>query len=413
MSAPQPHPFLVVLQLCANVSPRPSNTVKMMALFPLLRFINAFTFVKIGKLQAAKCKKILIAPLDWGLGHTTRCVPVMRYLQGLGLQPVFAGNDWQRRFIDKTFNNIETIHIDGYNVRYGERNSGFLYSILLQVPRIFRTIYAEHRWLMELTERESFAGIISDNRYGLYHPTIPSVIMTHQLEVQSGMGNTANKGLQRMHYRYLQRFGECWVPDVADSPNLSGKLGHPDKLPPNTYYIGLLSQLEAAADEEKDNSLVILLSGPEPQRSVLSALLWEQLYHYPGTIHFVEGSIDAETPKDIPEHIHHYKQLNRTELLPLLSKAGMVICRSGYSTLMDLLRLKQKAILIPTPGQTEQEYLGKHMMGLGIFYCQGQKNLELSKALARATHFSYLSSGIGDEGFQQHQEVIDRWLTRL
>ncbi|MBS1689987.1 MAG: hypothetical protein JSS96_14755, partial [Bacteroidetes bacterium] len=343
------------------MSKEPNNMMKMMALFPVLRFINAFTFVKIGKLQSAKCKKILIAPLDWGLGHTTRCVPIIRYLLSQEQRPVFAGNEWQRNFINKTFSNIETIHLDGYNVRYGKTNSGFLYSLLLQVPRIYKTIRAEHKWLIEKAEEEKFDGIISDNRYGLFHPDIPSIVMTHQLEIQSGMGSMADKSLQKVHYRYLQRFNECWVPDAAGSPNLSGKLGHPNTTPSNTYYIGLLSQLDVMAGSERDNSLLILLSGPEPQRSMLSSLLWEQLYHYTGTVHFVEGSNEAVPPKDIPEHVRYHKQLNRTELLPLLSKAGMVICRSGYSTLMDLLRLKQKAILIPTPGQTEQEYLGRYL----------------------------------------------------
>lgn len=327
---------------------------------------------------------------------------------------MFAGNEWQRNFINNTFNNIETIHLDGYNVRYGKKSSGFLYSILLQVPRIFKTVRTEHKWLIEKVKQEEFAGIISDNRYGIFHPDIPSVIITHQLQVQSNLGSMADLSMQKMHYRYLERFNECWVPDVAGQPNLSGKLGHPGRLPANTHYLGHLSQLgKTLPDNQKDNSLLILLSGPEPQRSILSSLLWEQLYHYLGTVHFVEGTADAVAPENIPAHINYYKQLNNEELLPLLSKASMVICRSGYSTLMDLVRLQQKAILIPTSGQTEQEYLGKYLQEQGIFYCQGQKNFELSKALAGAARFPYLSAGAGMESFEQYRGVIDKWLTRL
>ena len=388
--------------------------VKMMALFPVLRFINAFTFVKIGKLQSAKCKKILIAPLDWGLGHTTRCVPIIRYMLSLGQRPVFAGNEWQRNFINKSFSDIETIHLDGYNVRYGKTNSGFLYSLLLQVPRIYKTIRAEHKWLIDKAEEAHFDGIISDNRYGLFHPGIPSVVMTHQLEIQSGMGSMADKSLQKVHYRYLERFNECWVPDLAGTDSLSGKLGHPEALPKANSYIGFLSQLQATeTPAEHDNSLLILLSGPEPQRSILSALLWEQLYHYMGKIHFVEGSATAETPKDIPSHITHYKQLNNEQLLPLLQNAKLVICRSGYSTLMDLVRLNKKAILIPTPGQTEQEYLGKYMQQQGIFYCQSQKIFKLSRALAAAAQFPYRSIGVGAASFELYRPALDKWLQRL
>lgn len=388
--------------------------MKMIALFPVLRFINAFTFVKIGKLQSAKCKKILIAPLDWGLGHTTRCVPMIRCMLSLGQHPVFAGNEWQRNFINKSFSNIETIHLDGYNVRYGKTNSGFLYSLLLQVPRIYKTIRAEHKWLMEKAEEQHFDGILSDNRYGLFHPAIPSVVMTHQLEIQSGMGNVADKSLQKVHYRYLERFNECWVPDLAGTDSLSGKLGHPEALPKASSYIGLLSQLQATeTPDENDKSLLILLSGPEPQRSILSALLWEQLYHYIGKIHFVEGSAAAETPKNIPPHITHYKQLNNEQLLPLLQNAKLVICRSGYSTLMDLVRLNKKAILIPTPGQTEQEYLGKYLQEQGVFYCQSQKTFELSRALAGAGQFPYRSIGAGTSSFELYRPVLDKWLQSL
>ena len=358
-------------------------------------------------------KRILIAPLDWGLGHTARCVPIIRSILRRGHIAIVAGNSWQRSFIEKTFAAINFVHLDGYNVIYSEWNRFAQAGLISQLPGLMKTINNEHKWLQPVVKELGINGIISDNRYGLYHPHIPSVIVTHQLQVQTGMGAFTDRSVQKLHYKYLDRFNETWVADVPGTPNLGGKLSHTAMLPKQVKYIGLLSQLtEEKQEAASDGSLLILLSGPEPQRSILSELLWQQAVEHTGKIVFVEGSESVTMPLPIPPHITYHKRLTHEALAPLMQKAGMVICRSGYSTLMDLVALNKKAILIPTPGQTEQEYLGRHLMEQGVFYSTPQKSFVLSEALHAANEFPHHTLALADV-YNNYEDVLHQWLESL
>lgn len=305
-------------------------------------------------------------------------MPVIAHLLDTGHHVTVAGNEWQRQYLQATFPGIDTVHLEGYNVRYSRHRSSFMLSVFGQIPRLLKTIRQEHQWLLKLAAKKHFDGIITDNRYGLYHPSIPSVILTHQPQMLLGMGAVNDKILMKLHYKMLGRFSNTWLVDVPGKPNLAGRLSHPSVLPRNSRYIGLLSQMQATGSDTEEH-LLILLSGPEPQRSILSAMLWQQVQSYKGKVVFVEGSDNAVTPNNIPSHICHYKRITKDELQPLLSKASMVICRSGYSSLMDLTALNKKAIIVPTPGQTEQEYLGRHLHESDVFYSSTQKSFDLHK----------------------------------
>lgn len=354
--------------------------------------------------------RILVAPLDWGLGHTTRCVPVIQHLQSLGHTAVFAGNNWQRQYIVKTFPAIETIHLEGYNVEYSKKGGGFMAKLFAQLPGLLKTIRYEHQWVQQQVEALQIDGIISDNRYGLYHPSIPSVIMTHQVLAQSGMGPFVDNLLRRIHYKQLERFNDCWVVDVPGTPNLAGKLAHPSVMPANAKYIGLLSQVEPMPVSEQH--LLILLSGPEPQRTLLADMLWQQVQQYKGKVVFVEGSDDVTGKSIIPANITYHKRITKEVLQPLIAAANMVVCRSGYSTLMDLVVLGKKAILVPTPGQTEQEFLGRHLHKEGVFYHAPQKGLNLLAALKGAETFPFHKLPLADTQ-NQYKPVLEDWLQKL
>jgi len=351
-------------------------------------------------------RNILVAPLDWGLGHTTRCIPIIRYLLQKGHKITLAGNDWQRKYVENTVPDVATTHLDGYNITYGK--GSLTTALLLQIPALLKKINIEHAWL---AEQKGYDLIISDNRYGLYRKDIPSAIMTHQLSIQTGKGGVADSVLRKMHYRFLERFNETWIVDVAGKHNLAGKLSHPDALPKGGKYIGLLSQLAAPQNEvSAGKHLLILLSGPEPQRSILSAILWKQMKKYKnGKVVFVEGSDDVTTPVNVPTHITYYKKVSGNLLHSLITDASMVICRSGYSTIMDLVRQNKKAILIPTPGQTEQEYLGKHLHTQGMFYSTVQKGFDLEKVLIDTLHFPFKDSGLR-ERFDGYKGVVDGFI---
>lgn len=357
-------------------------------------------------------KKILVAPLDWGLGHTTRCVPLVRHLQEKGHTVTVAGNKTQLKYLSNAFPGIKTISLDGYDISYGKTRWGFVWSILRQLPHIFRTVRQEHQWLLHIQKEHQFDGIISDNRYGLHHAGVPCAIMTHQLQVRTGMGGSSDRLLRGMHYRYLERFKDCWIVDVPGKPNLSGNLAHPKVLPKNARYIGLLTQLDAGRQPAAETHLLILLSGPEPQRTMLSKLLWQQLQDHPGAVVFVEGTEDAPHPANIPSHITYYTRITKDALQPLLTNAGMVVCRSGYSTLMDLASLDKKAILIPTPGQTEQEYLADYLQTEQVYLSLPQQDLDLEMALKQAETFPFRPIPLA-EGYTLYQEVLDQWLKQL
>lgn len=281
-------------------------------------------------------------------------------------------------------------------------------AIARQLPKLLRTIQREHTWLQQVIAEHAIDAVISDNRYGLYSNNIPTVIMTHQLQVLSGKGKTADNLLRKIHYNYLERFGEIWVVDDHNSPGLAGIMSHPVTLPRNAHYIGLLSQ-QKKTEPKGAGYLLVLLSGPEPQRTLLSRMLWKQVQGYNGKVVFVEGSTTSAKPGDIPPHINHYLQLTRQELSPMLSGAELVICRSGYSTIMDLVKLNKKAILIPTPGQTEQEYLAETLQAQGRFISKPQNRFDLQQALIDVRNIQLTNNNYASL-FEQYKQILDNWL---
>lgn len=339
-------------------------------------------------------------------------MPIIQAVIEQGHFPVFAGNDWQRKYISETFRNITSIHLDGYNVRYAKTKAGFLFSFAVQLPRLSKVIKQEHEWLLNIVNEQEIDYIISDNRYGLYHPKIASVFMTHQLEVQSGINDGVDHWLRSIHYKYINRFRECWIVDVEGTPNLSGRLAHPFQLPDTAKYIGLLSQLSDTDYQKAERHLLILLSGPEPQRSLLSDILWAQLQGYKEPVVFVEGSSTVKRRQNISSNISYHMQLTKDALLLLLQTASLVICRSGYSTLMDLVALEKKAIVIPTPGQTEQEYLAKHLHEEGVFYAATQKGFNLASSLSDSFAFPFKKLALTDS-FNRYKPVMQQELDCL
>jgi UDP:flavonoid glycosyltransferase YjiC (YdhE family) len=332
--------------------------------------------------------KILIAPLDWGLGHTTRCIPIIRYLIAQGNEVYVAAEGASARLLLENFPGINLLHLDGYRIQYSRKKEMFTVKILLQVPKILATIKKEHQWLQQQQQIHQFDLVISDNRYGLYHSEIPCVILTHQLQILSGKGGFADAMLRKLHHRLLNRFRKCWVVDEEANGGFSGKLAHPQVLPAHAVYAGLLSQFSGCIPDNSNQNktqILVLLSGPEPMRSQLESMILRQtkaLTTYRFTI--VGGNPLGNMIDDLPKHIIYYTHLNAQKLLPELQKAALVICRSGYSTIMDLAVLGKKALLIPTPGQSEQEYLAAYLKEKKYFQTCTQDALQLAIQIPEA-----------------------------
>ena len=334
--------------------------------------------------------KILVAPLDWGLGHATRCIPIIYTLLASGAQVVLAGNDTQKALLLQEFPACEYLNLKGYNVRYAHSKKAFLWQLTKQLPDINATIQYENRWLKDIVAKEKITGVISDNRYGLYNKTVPCVFITHQLMIKTPLGIVGDKPVQFLNYKKINNFNRCWIPDNAIAPNLSGDLSHPAKMPAIAYdYIGPLSRMKPDVFAKNANHILIMISGPEPQRTLFEKIIFEQLRLYTGTATVVRG-LPADTKRaiDLPNVIVH-NHLSKDLLNIEMCKAGYIICRSGYSSVMDINAVRAKSILVPTPGQTEQEYLGNYLMKSNFAVSCSQNNFNLLQMLEKAKTFSY------------------------
>lgn len=358
-------------------------------------------------------QKILIAPLDWGLGHTTRCIPIIHYLRSRG-HKVYAGAEGNSaKLLKSNFPDLEILDLEGYNIEYAKNKSGFIFKILQQVPKIVATLKAEHRWLDKMHQQYHFDAIISDNRYGLYHKGIKNVILTHQVQILSGMGKLADLILLKWHRGLLERFQQCWIVDTEKTPGLSGKLAHPKRLPANARYIGYLSQFFDTPGQSrmpKPNHFLILLSGPEPMRSQFEAKLWQQcslLNQY--TFTFVAGKSGLAAPEYIPAHIKWHSYMGAAELAEEILDACGMVCRGGYTTLMDLQVLQRPALLVPTPGQTEQEYLAQTLSKVNpAFLYDDQQHFDLEKELAKMLYLHPAPESVPAQPF--FREIVAKWL---
>ena len=352
-----------------------------------------------------KYRKYLISPLDWGLGHATRIIPIIHYLKQLECQIWIACSGPTEKVLKESFPDIPFLKLDGYGVKYPDDKRHFGWKIIGQLPRIISAVKAEHRWLKKNQEIYQWDGVISDNRYGLFHTQLRSVIITHQVNIKTGLGGWVNQIVKWVNRYYLKKFDYCWIPDQSGNINLAGELSH-GSIPANAVYIGPLSRF---TDSNTSNAgyLLIVLSGPEPQRSLLEQILSAQLLNYNGNVKIVRG-LPAETVK--PENtagIEWFNHLPASALQGMIEQAALVICRSGYTTVMDLVRLQKKAILIPTPGQAEQEYLGEYLMQQGIFLSVKQSDFNLYKELEKAAQFS---PGFPSMDYEAFKEVVRKFV---
>lgn len=308
-------------------------------------------------------RSILVAPLDWGLGHASRCVPLIRRLLQDGHTVTLAGTGASGDFLRLHFPTLRFLELPGYAIRYPS-HSGLVPYLGLQIPGLLRSIRKEHEWLEQLLKQASFDQIISDNRYGLWHPDVASVILTHQLYLPLPSSMQWAKGLvQRRLHSWLNRFGEIWVPDHPGKEQLSGALSHPAPGNLRVRYIGPLSRFSTfpvPTADEKNWDVVAVLSGPEPQRSILESLLVARYRDSTVKMRILTGQPLVERSRDNKENIEFIGHLPDEAFADTLVRAKRIYCRSGYSSLMDLDALGLKAVLIPTPGQTEQEYLAEH-----------------------------------------------------
>lgn len=322
-------------------------------------------------------KHILIAPLNWGLGHATRCIPIINALIEHNYEPIIASDGIALHLLKKEFPDIKTIELPSYNIKYSKKGYYFKLKLLKETPKILKAIRAENIMVKNSIDAYNIKGIISDNRLGVYSNKIPSVFITHQLNVLSGSTTWFSS---KMHRQIIKKFDECWIPDIENDPNLSGALGHLKNHDFKIKYIGPLSRFNKI-DGNIIYDLLVLLSGPEPQRTILENILLEQLKVFDGNILFVKGKVEAKQAITKKDPFTIYNFMLTQELEKAINQSKFVLSRPGYTTIMDLAKLKKKAFFIPTPGQYEQDYLAKRLNKMKIAPCCKQEDFNIGRLL--------------------------------
>lgn len=338
-------------------------------------------------------KNILVAPLNWGLGHATRCIPIVRELEKNGYNPIIASDGIALELLKKEFPHLRSLELPSYNIKYSKKSANLKWMLLKKAPAIINTMIQEKKLIKKWCDEYNLAGIISDNRFGVRNKKIKSVFITHQINVLSGKTTWFSSKVQQY---FISKFDECWVPDLRKFPNFSGSLGHlkNDKTKKfNLKYIGILSRFEKH-NIEKKYDLMVVLSGPEPQRTILEDKIIDELKEYHGKVIFIKGKIEDHQKEEKVGSITFYNFMQSDELEKAFNESEIVLCRSGYSTIMDLAKLEKKAFLIPTPKQYEQEYLAKKIKRNGMAsYCkQNTFKIEKLKEVKQYSGFSYINS---------------------
>lgn len=276
---------------------------------------------------------------------------------------VHIGSDGEAlSLLQQEFPEVPFTMLPSYNITYPKKGKWFRMKLFLRLPHIKSTMRAEKKIVGRLISEGNIQGIISDNRMGVRSKDVPSVFMTHQLTVLSG--NTTYFST-RAHQKIIKKFDQCWVPDVEDRPNLSGALGHPKNVDSHVRYIGPQSRFKKRKEEILYDFLV-LLSGPEPQRSLFEEIVLREFANCEKQVLLIKGVVEKQISFEVSRNltIQNYMTSEALELAMNQSKA--IISRPGYTTIMDVATLEKPAFFIPTPGQYEQEYLAKELKNKGM-----------------------------------------------
>jgi uncharacterized protein (TIGR00661 family) len=351
-------------------------------------------------------KKILVCPLNWGLGHASRLIPVIQELVQNKFEVYIAAAGYSSELLRQEFPGLEFIKFPSFTITYG-KDKPLSLQIFVQLPKIIYEIIKEHVALKKLVKNYSIDLVISDNRFGLWSKRAAAVYITHQVRIiLPAYLKFIEPLIYRLNKLIISKYDECWIPDFADPfNNLSGALSHMNKLPANIKFIGPLSRFNMYPANSRRTvkyryDLIIILSGPEPQRSVIEKQLVSEIHNSDYKVLIVRGKPGIKQITRTFENITLASHFSTAEFLNMINRSKYIICRSGYSTIMDLVTLKRTAILIPTPGQTEQEYLARHLSK--YFYCIEQNNFSLKKAIEEIKKYNPLSYDTPDSQLKKN-----------
>lgn len=329
-------------------------------------------------------KKILFAVLNWGLGHATRSTPLIEAL-AKEHEVIIVSTGKSLLLLKSEFPELDFIDMPDYGITYAQKGWMMPFVLLKQLPKLFSRLRNEHKRTEQLVKSRSIDIIISDCRYGIWSKKIPSYLLTHQLRIKMpGILSILDPLSDFGNSYFFSNFNKIFVIDHAGENNLAGELAHQKGISHHRsiHYIGLLADV-TINDDPQDVDIFITISGPEPQRSFFEKIILEQLPSLKGKVIVLlgkPGEFDHQTIGSAEVYTH----LPRRKISELMNRAKVVVSRSGYSTVMELVALKKKAVLIPTPGQSEQEYLAKYFLEKELFYTTEQHQINLVEDLPKA-----------------------------
>jgi uncharacterized protein (TIGR00661 family) len=321
---------------------------------------------------------VLYSVLDWGLGHATRSIPLIQAFLKEGHTIILAGEGRSALLLKKEFPQCQFESLQGFKVNYPEK--GMAFWALRNFPAMLKALVHEKKQTAALVKKYEPDLIISDHRYGFYHPEVHSIFIAHQLRIRAGVLSPLVFHLQNL---LIKNFNAVWIPDYEVAPGLSGELAHHPSVKKtfSVAFTGPLSRLQSvlSVTPDRKHDILILLSGPEPQRTILENICITQLKNSGKQVLLIQGKPESDEIS-IKGNITIQAGVSPESLKGLLETTPILICRPGYSTIMDLDATGRNAILIPTPGQTEQEYLAGLHVNRGCMILD-QKSAELNNAI--------------------------------
>lgn len=347
--------------------------------------------------------RILYCVLDWGLGHATRSIPIIEDLIQQNYKIEIASCGRAMLLLEQHFEDLKFHTLPDYNIQYSKKAFFLPFKMGIQIPKLLYRIQQEKKIIKQISEKNQFDLIISDNKFGCYSDKTPSVFITHQISIKSPI-KWLEPLIFKMNHCFIKNFDEIWIPDHEDK-SLSGTLSNGNITPPK-YYIGALSRLKKEACQIEYKYCAII-SGPEPQRTFLENDLKEALFSVKAKSIMVCGKPESDKYEKI-DQLEIFDQMSSTELNKIINRSEIIISRAGYSSIMDYTQLNKNAILIPTPGQTEQEYLATHLNNNGQFICLNKSNIEDIK---KATFKKVASSISKTDSFSIIRDRVSRLIS--
>lgn len=339
-------------------------------------------------------KPVFFAVLNWGIGHATRSVPIIHEFIAQGFQVTIASDGDAGIYLKNTFPSLKYQALPGYGITYPTQS--MMWNMLRALPKILHAIRKEKKIVAQWSKSNPEGLIISDNRYGCFYKKLHSIFITHQLYLVLP-NKFFKKIVNYFHTQWILQFSQCWIPDLPNAIQLlDGTFSSVSGLQSmnisvkNIQWIGIQSQLENL-DLAVKYDLLFLCSGPEPQRSKWLKQLLTEARKYPQyQIVIVGGNMNQNSLDLLPKNCIYFSHCYSQQLSQLISASNFIIARSGYSSIMDILLLGKRALLVPTPGQYEQEYLAKRMKSLGVFDITSQDQFAISKCnLDNTSDFNY------------------------